>query len=147
MRSVTAVARRRSACYHAEMPCLMLVAAVWSFVAAPALCRAGTLTACCAHEDSAPVACCQSHATPPAGPPLDSGDPTRECGSCADVCKGVAKPDEARHVPGLDTHAQPWDAAAADSGAIAGAAVSKALPGLNASPRLPFPASGLPLRI
>ncbi|QOJ15209.1 MAG: hypothetical protein HRU75_11430 [Planctomycetia bacterium] len=125
----------------------MLIAAVWSFVAAPALCRAGTLTVCCAHED-APAACCQSHETSPADPPTDSGYPPRECGSCADVCKGVAKPDEARNLPGLDTHAQPWDAVAAHKSAAAQDAVSSTpFTSLHDFPRVPFPASGLPLRI
>ncbi|GMU83747.1 MAG: hypothetical protein AMXMBFR47_36170 [Planctomycetota bacterium] len=129
------------------MPRLILIAAVWSFVVAPAMCRAGTLTACCAHED-APAACCQSHETSPADPPTDSGDPPRECGSCADVCKGGAKPDEARNLPGLDPHVQPWDAVAVQYSAIAGdAAVSNAFDRLIDSPHLPFPASGLPLRI
>lgn len=132
------------------MPRFMLIAAVWSFVAAPALCRAGALTDCCTHEDApaAPVACCQSHETSPADGPADSGDPPRECGSCADVCKGVAKPDEARNLPGLDTHSQPWDAVVAHDGAAGqDAASSTPFARLNDFPRVPFPASGLPLRI
>lgn len=148
--SMRRVARCRRGYYHEEMPRLMLIAAVWSFVAAPALCRAGALTACCTHEDGLPVAsaCCESHKTPPSDPPPESGDPPRECGSCADVCKGVAKPDEARNLPGLDTHAQPWDAIAAHDGAAAqDTASSTPFTSLNDFPRVSFPASGLPLRI
>lgn len=128
----------------------MLFAAVWSFIAAPALCRAGALAACCTHDDApaSPVPCCQSHETVPAGSPADSGEPRRECGSCADVCKGVAKPDESRFLSTLDMHSQWWHTVTAQCGVIASnVAALSTLHGLIDSPRLPFPASGLPLRI
>lgn len=127
----------------------MLFAAVWSFVVAPALCRAGALAACCTHENAPamPVACCQSHETLPANPPANSSDPPRECGSCADVCKGVVKPDESRHLPGFDSHAQPWEVAAHFREIAGDTTVSKDFHGLIDTPRLRFPASSLPLRI
>lgn len=128
----------------------MLIAAVWSFVVAPALCRAGALVACCTHDEpvSALPACCDSHAAAPIDECPNPAPTERECGSCADVCKGIAKPDESRHLPALDTHAQPWHAVSAHYGVTAtGVAVGAAFDGLIDSPRLPFPASGLPLRI
>ncbi|MDX2199471.1 MAG: hypothetical protein SF069_10940 [Phycisphaerae bacterium] len=128
----------------------MLFAAVWSFVVAPSLCRAGALAACCTHGEAqaAPVGCCQSHETSPTDSPVDSGDPPRECRTCADVCNGVAKPDESRYLPTLDMHSPSWHTVTAHCGVIASnVAVLNALPGLIESPRLPFPASGLPLRI
>lgn len=128
----------------------MLIAAVWSFVAAPALCRAGALTVCCTH-DEAPIAapaCCDGHRDAPSDGPPDRDPAERECGSCVDVCKGIAKPAEERGLPSIADQTQPWGGATTaelltESSATGRTAFDCVLIG----PCLPYPASDLPLRI
>lgn len=128
----------------------MLFAAVWSFVAAPALCRAGALTACCTHSDApiAPPACCDGHSDAPSDGPPGPVPAERGCGSCADVCKGIAKPAEERSFPNIGDHVQPWDRAATakllTASIAAGRAARDCVPIVLA---LPYAASDLPLRI
>lgn len=129
---------------------LTLIVAVWSFVVAPALCRAGALAACCTHEPapSAPVACCPSHETSPADPPADSGTPPRKCGSCADVCKGVTKPDEHRDLAALGEQLAQCSSPPLDVLMTVCAVLRRpAHDCLIFGPDLPYPASDLPLRI
>ena len=74
---------------------------LWALVAAPNLCRAGVLVACCQHapeRDIAPTAavgCC------------DEGEPknlpeNRNCGSCAGVCDTIAKPPDGGDQPDME---------------------------------------------
>jgi hypothetical protein len=76
----------------------VLIWTVWSLVAAPALCRAGVLAACCTHGEpaNAEQTCCASAACAPADLPADSAPQPRDCESCAEVCKAAAKPAEKR---------------------------------------------------
>lgn len=132
------------------MPRLRLIVAVWSFVAAPALCRAGVLTTCCTHGDvpiASPV-CCDGHGNAPSdGPP--GHEPTeRECGSCADVCNGIAKLAEERSLPNMADHEQPWNSATTPEPLMESiAAGCMAFDCVLRGPCLPYPASDLPLRI
>lgn len=132
------------------MPRLILIAAIWSFIAAPALCRAGALTACCAQDDAAAAtpACCSGDEQTPCEAPATPNEPPRECGACADVCKGIVKPDELRRLPGFDTHAQPWLVLFAPGSQIpSGGTLRAAFDRLSDSPHYHFPAAGFPLRI
>lgn len=128
----------------------MLIAAIWSLVAAPALCRAGALTVCCTHHETttATPACCDADEHTQRDEPASPASEKRECGSCADVCKGIAKPAEDRGLSELVDHAQPG----------AGDATPECLTTFIAPLRfahdrvliglcLPYPASDLPLRI
>lgn len=132
------------------MPRLMLIATVWSLIAAPALCRAGALTGCCTHDDApiSPPACCDDDNRAPSDESPGQAPAQRECGSCADVCRGITKLSEARCLTDLVEHVQPWggDAGlACPTVSIAVVYVSHdcVLIGLC----LPYPASDLPLRI
>jgi hypothetical protein len=79
-----------------------LIAAVWSLVGAPALCRSGVMTACCSQEPvqvSTPTVahgCCEECDETPSEAPVGANPTQRECGSCADVCHGSAKPGQLR---------------------------------------------------
>jgi len=124
---------------------------MWSLVAAPALCRAGALRQCCAH-DAVPLASDDRH---PCGDgdcrcssdgSEDERDP-QECGSCAEVCKGSVKPpDESDHAvppPGTALVIHEW-APAANAG-------FESTPAANGprrdKPNLPFALSDVPLLI
>lgn len=127
----------------------MLIAALWSLIAAPALCRAGALTACCTHDEApiAPTACCGGDDGAPSESPGPAPAP-RECDSCAEVCRGIAKPDEARGLTVLVQQVQPWGGDAGpecltESIAVVHVSHDCVLIGLC----LPYPASDLPLRI
>lgn len=131
------------------MPRFMLIAAVWSFVVAPALCRAGALVACCTHNEpvSAAPACCDSHAAAPIDECPNTTPTERECGSCADVCKGIAKPAEERSLPALADDVQPWGGDATAELLTATGAPTHATFARVLTLVLPYPASVLPLRI
>lgn len=91
----------------------MLITAIWSLVAAPALCRTDALTACCAHDAAPPsqaqaqavaTDCCPCDQPSPTDEPATPAPPPRQCGSCADVCRGAAKPDRAFAELAAQTH-------------------------------------------
>lgn len=128
----------------------MLIAAVWSLVAAPVLCRAGALTVCCTHDEApfARPACCDGDDGVPSDESPGRAPVPRECGSCADVCRGISKPDEARGLTDLVQQVQPWGGDAGPefltlSIVVVHVSHDCVLIGLC----LPYPASDLPLRI
>jgi hypothetical protein len=122
-------------------PGLASLVTLWALVAAPNLCRAGLLVACC-HEagEARPTVtddCCAPQGSPAL--PVD-----RECDSCVGVCDTVAKPPD-----GADD-AQPVVTMAVDIGAATtpyNAAFARASRGRAPQPRIPFPPSDVPLRI
>jgi hypothetical protein len=81
------------------MRTLPLVAVVWSFVAMPALCRAGVLVECCASEvpvreksHDAPDECpgkCPDDNREKCPDSTGSSGP-RDCDSCAEACNAVS---------------------------------------------------------
>lgn len=66
--------------------------AIWALVAAPALCRAGVLKACCAPGQPAQKTkvveddCCKKNSS---GSPAEESEP-RECDTCVHVCDATA---------------------------------------------------------
>jgi len=120
---------------------------LWALVAAPNLCRAGVLVACCQHAPerdmaaTAAVGCC------------DEGEPknlpeNRDCGSCANVCDTIAKPPDGGDQPGMElpvalvvnvvfVRIEPWSPQGATSH------IDLPVSGVD----LPFPPSDVPLLI
>lgn len=129
---------------------IVLISAVWSLIAAPALCRAGALTVCCTHDEAptAPPACCDGDKHAPTDESPSPAPAERECGSCADVCRGIAKPDENRGLADLVEHVLPWGGHAIPRCLMASLApVHVAHDCVLTGLCLPYPASDLPLRI
>ena len=120
---------------------------LWALAAAPTLCRAGILVACCQHAGELKVpqiasdGCC------------DEGEPAnvpqnRECGSCVIVCDTISKPPDGGYQAGMELPAalvvnvvcvrvEPWTPRGTTSG------VDFPVSGVD----LPFPPSDVPLLI
>lgn len=74
----------------------------WLLIGPPALCRAGVLVDCCAHESTQSTAptetvespCCEKHESEEDAALLTPERIPRKCGDCAGVCNSVAKPSD-----------------------------------------------------
>ena len=120
--------------------------AFWALVAAPNLCRAGVLVACCDHapkrEASQEVSdgCCDEGES--ANLPQN-----RDCGSCVIVCDTIAKPPDGGQQAGMELPAAVADMVCfcIEPSDLQAPAFRAALPvsGID----LPFPHSDIPLLI
>jgi hypothetical protein len=129
---------------------LVHIATVWSLITAPALCRAGALTVCCTHREApiTPPACCGGHGDAPSDEAPCPMPSERECGSCAEVCNGVAKPAEVRGLHDFVDHLQTWYGEATPGLLMATTAAGRLTHDcVLVGSFLSYPASDLPLRI
>jgi len=90
----------------------------WLLVGPPALCRAELLVQCCAHDpaESSPTAAIPSCCDEDHHGESERESPTprapRECGDCAGVCNGVAKPSD----DSTDAYLVDWAVLSDDAG-------------------------------
>jgi hypothetical protein len=128
----------------------MLTPAVWLLVVAPMLCRSGTLSNCCTDSErpNAGPACCDGGDTGTGDEQPCPLPAERDCGSCADVCRGVAMPAADRDLIGLIDHLLPWGAGELPE-RLTGSISSRLCARDYAldERHMPFPASDLPLQV